>query len=531
MIPLRKIGATAPLVLSIIFGCSGGSHNVNPEPDAGDTDTDSANGIPGWRMTWALNEGSVETLTHAEVGEAVVALEDGDAVVGGRFFPGAVFAEGLPEEVEPPQYGDVDGFLAWYSPAGKLRRLRTIGGGGQEIIHGVSAVTSGGVAACSLGIDMVHLDPGSPGEEPWLVDMGLESSFLVARYDAQGTLMWERHPSESNGSFSMNTALLDDSTIVTVGAFLGDLSFKVVGEKVPITIQSTGNYDMFGVAHTLDGELLWLRKLAGSGSNVGKHADAYSTPDGGFLVASGFSEEVVVGQNSPNEVVLDLEAGSSVFVAKYDSGGIPEWAFDVGIEGDGEWGRIDVSPSGDFVLSAEYRGSVTIQTTRDGEINLESGSGGTESSLMLASYTYEGKPLWVRSVGPVPPALPSYGVGSVSLMPGGEIAVCGLCKEGTIFAEGEPTETVIPDGIFHAAFTALYGPEGDFRWVVHHGKYGLNNCLDIDTLGDDTIFSTGGFWGEDVAFGTSPEDAVYLSGKGGTQDIYVTRMDRVAAPR
>lgn len=35
----------------------------------------------------------------------------------------------------------------------------------------------------------------------------------------------------------------------------------------------------------------------------------------------------------------------------------------------------------------------------------------------------------------------------------------------------------------------------------------------------------------DVAFGTSAEDTVYLSGKGGTQDIYVTRMDRVQAPQ
>ena len=529
------IGATARLLLLLVFafGCSGASHSVNPEPDAGDTDTDSTNSIPGWRMTWAINEGSAETMAHEEVGNAVVAMENGDAVVAGRYFPGAVFAEGLPEEVEPPQYGDVDGFLAWYSPSGDLGKLRTVGGGGQEIFMDTVAVPTGGVAACALGIDLVYMDPGSPGEDPWPVDLGPESSFIMARYDAQGALIWERHPFESSGSFSTSLTLLDDSIIVTTGSFLADLSFKSPDDKAQVTIHSSGNYDMFGVAYDLDGDLLWLRKLAGSSYGTGSHSAIAATPDGGFLATCDYASDVVVGPGSPNEIVLGSAGDSSIFVAKYDSSGLPEWAFDVGIVGSGVGNRaggVDISSGGGFVLWATYKGSLEIETMQEGAVLMESGSAGTEPSLILVSYTYDGEPLWVRSVGPVPPANPVYG-GAVSLMPGGEVAVCGACKEGTVFGEGEPTEAVIPDGIFHAAFTALYGPKGDFYWVVHHGKYGVNGCWGVDTLGDDTIFSTGGFWGEDVAFGTSPEDTVYLSGKGGTQDIYVTRMDRVQAPR
>jgi len=529
---LRPIGAIAPLVLSIIFGCSGGSHNVSPEPDAGDTDTDSTDSIPGWEMTWAINEGSTETIGHIEVGDAVVALEDGDAVVAGRYFPGAVFAEGLPEEVEPPQYGDVDGFLAWYSPSGELRRLRTVCGIGQEIMEYALAVPSGGVAACSIGSETVHLDSGSPGEDSWTVDLGPNPSFLVARYGAQGSLLWVRNPSDSTASYCSGMLLLADSTIVTSGSFQGELSVKSAGFKTPTTIESDGGYDMYGVAYDLEGEFLWLSKLVGGGLGL-SYPDPAATPDGGFLVACELNgdEEVVVGQGSTNEIILSPNGGASVFAAKYDSSGVPLWAFDLGIEGvvHGVVG-IDTYPDGDFVISFLFRGSFLIDSEQDGNAYVESASGGAEISLFLARYSGLGEPVWVRSVGPMPDNQPDNQV-NVSVTEGGEIAVCGSCKEGTKFGEGEPTETVIPDGIFHAAFTALYGPNGDFRWVVHHGKHGENICWGVDTLGDNTVFSTGGFWGEDVAFGTSPEDTVYLSGKGGTQDIYVTRMDRVQAPR
>jgi len=519
--------------------CSGGSHAVSPEPDGGDTDSDTGfdndagpdSGAGGWRMSWAVRAGS----DHDEVLETsgdLKARDDGFVLVPGIFDEGADFGEGQPGEVIPAHYGFLDGFVAGYDVDGTLELLRTVGGMDQDTYQSLAFLPDGGFVATGgiCALNDVYVDTGIEEPEHEVVTTPDDYGVVLVRYDEQGRLMWIRPALYSEYSVGVRVVLLETGVILVSGDFLGELTLGS-SEEDSLSLDAGESYDAFVAAYSQDGDLMWAQDTAVSQGESGTAMGAIlvGIPGGGFLISGEYAGDVVMGKGQSNETVLQGGIYDyRHYIARFSDGGELAWAFDVGGDEMGMGSAIAVMPDGDgFAVGGSFKGTLALGEGQANEEIFEAITDGRYDAF-IARYTMDGELTWARRIGGGSPSTASNYANSVAdatALADRGLVVCGIAAKGAVFGEGEPTETQID--ATSAAYVAVYGSKGDFEWVQTMGRTDPENmCKGVDALGDSTIFATGKFSGEDVPFGTYQGDMTYLTSKG-NEDIFVLRMDRV----
>ena len=197
-------------------------------------------------VVWAKNYGS----TLGDIAQGVALDSAGNIYVTG-FFSSTMTVEG----VTATSKGLFDVFLAKFDPNGTLLWLKTAGGTGSDIAHGVVADSTGNVGIVGEFQNTATFDSRS------VRAAGLGDAF-VAKYDSAGNNLWV-HSGGSTTSFAVDPgkAIGVDAAnnFYITGDYTGTATFD--GLSVPNT--GTSGTDIFIAKYNTTGAIQWLHHAGG----------------------------------------------------------------------------------------------------------------------------------------------------------------------------------------------------------------------------------------------------------------------------
>ncbi|MCD4681238.1 MAG: hypothetical protein K8S00_12710, partial [Bacteroidales bacterium] len=223
-----------------------------------------------------------------------------------------------------------------------------------------------------------------------------------------------------------------------------------------------------------------------------------SDDNGNVYVTGGFQISVTFGSTT-----LYSSGGRDMFLVKYDSAGIVQWAVSAGGSSASERGRaIAVDGAGNSYVAGYFYNSATF-----GSITLTSNGG---YDIYIAKYNTSGVVQWVKSAGGSSDDDDTYGV---SVNTYGDCYICGNFGGTATFGTGV---SVISAGGLDA-YLAKYNSAGVLQWVNRMGGSGNDIAFACASDQSGNVGVTGYF------NGTASFDATTNLTSSGYADIFIAK--------
>lgn len=254
-------------------------------------------------LVWARGFGG----TADDRGAAVAVLPDGASVTVGEF-RGSMTAGSIGPTTSA---GAGDAFVVCHDAAGDVQWLRRGGGVGADDARGVATFADGSSVVVGAFRDLATFDGGAA---PVSVQSAGGSDLFVASYDATGNLRWLRSAGGTADDAGQSVAPLADGGCVVGGYFHDSITFAL--PQGPVTLQATGQRDVFVVRFDAQGSIVWAHRGGGSGSDT-VHGVA-TAADGGFAMTGAFAGIAEFGAWMGTRILVSTGA-SDVFVTRHNA--------------------------------------------------------------------------------------------------------------------------------------------------------------------------------------------------------------------
>ncbi len=196
---------------------------------------------PNGALAWARQFAGVYSFITPG---SIAALDDGTAFVTGTFTGTATFGAGEAQQTDLVSAGDLDGFLARFTPTGQLSWVRRAGGVQRDaptrlaVLPDGTTLLTGSFGYSTTGvISQATFGAGQPNETT-LNTTGDADIFLV-KYSPDGQLSWARRAGGIHQDTPMGLGLLSDGSAILVGAVVSPAVFGQ-GEPLESTLTPTG---------------------------------------------------------------------------------------------------------------------------------------------------------------------------------------------------------------------------------------------------------------------------------------------------
>jgi hypothetical protein len=411
-------------------------------------------------FAWARQAGSV----GADKTRGLATDTAGNIYMTGEFSKTATFGDFTVETK-----GDLDFFVAKYSPEGKCLWVRTGGGSKTDRGYGVAVDAQGNVFVTGHCQSTDATFDGVPFE-----NRGGDYDLFIAKYDATGKLQWLKSAGGNGYNYGHGIGVDREGNCYFTGGMAGGCEFLGVAPK-----NLGKSIHVFLAKLTTNGELAWLRVAEGAGSSTGEHLAVDA--DGNAVVVGGTS-----GVETFDPFTITSKAGREVYAVKYDTNGKPLWTF----AGDGSANALFTSVALDGKGGISVCGMFKDTLALGGQKFQTSGkvpSAGHEDDLFAAKLDRDGKFRWAR-------------VGSGK---GTDYALCVAADEaGNSYVTGEYQFTVTMGDTsmttqgMRDIYVAKFDDSGALRWLRSTGgtRGNLGYCVVHDKAGN--LFLSGAFDGE-----------------------------------
>jgi hypothetical protein len=425
------------------------------------------------------------------------------------FYPGSYRVIAVCEDgVNPPSVAVSPGHVQLL---GDVAWAAQVGGGGNDALHSVAACADGGTLAVGLFTGTAFFSPSFPSDLA-LVSAGGGDAF-VARYGADGVLLWaKRAGGAGSDEFSAVAALPDGSFLVA--GIASDGAVFGAGEANETTLDGTA---LFVARYERDGTFAWVRTAAAGGGTT--PTDLALFPDGSFVLVGEFDGSLTFGPGAGAETTITASGAGAAFVARYAADGSPRWAR----AGVGTFARaagVATLLDGSCVVSGEFVGDVRFgDGVSSGVATPSSGS----LDAVLVRYDADGAATWVRTMGGtgVDRAL------DVAATPAGSILVTGEFQGTASFGAGSSQTTLFSVGSLDP-FLASYDGSGDLMWARSIEGSQTEFGARIGAFADGSFVLGGGAMpGAQMTFGRAAPGEIVLTATG---PAFLARFDAQGRP-
>lgn len=306
----------------------------------------------------------------------IVVDSDGNSYVLSRFYGEARFGSTIPT-------GSGSHVLAKYDRDGDLIWARAEGGAGNS----GCCIQPYGIAIDALGnIFTTGSYQGNPTFGSFALPFPPGSGVFVIKFDNDGNTIWARTATVPS-SICANCTAGTDVVIDANGSCYVTGYFELTANFGPYSLTSAGNHDMFVVKYDSEGNVAWAKRAGGAGydGSVGNPSIAVDMTGnayvaGDFLSAPADFGPFVLNASARDPFVAKYDTNGTVLWARSATGAADQWAYDVGVDGDGS-----VYITGSFFGSLDF-GNTAL-----------SSSGSLD--LFLAKYDGAGNLVWATSAG------------------------------------------------------------------------------------------------------------------------------------
>lgn len=320
----------------------------------------------------------------------------------------------------------------------------------------------------------IDLDPGIAEQ---LVTPAGESDFYISKFDSSGNLLWAHSFAGTTDDRGSGIQCDNQGNVVISGFFTSNIDFDPGSGIYPLSSQ--GEFDVFILKLTTDGEFLWAKSFGGAGRQTNNS-----------LIIDGESNLVLFGDfwNTP-----DFDPGSSVYnitsfsnalsdcyIVKLDSTANFIWAKSLsGISAERITGLVsdaanNILVAGSFQLSVDFDPgpSTNILTTSN-----------NMSDAFILKLSVEGNSIWVKIFSS---ELMNRATG-ICVDQTGNIYLAGVMGAGTDFDPGSGTYL----STFSGACISKFDADGNFIWLAEFNDIFINDIISDKGI----IYSTGSFDG------------------------------------
>ncbi len=197
--------------------------------------------------------------------------------------------------------------------------------------------------------------------------------FVLLKLDSAGTQIWARQISNDeddsytaiNGVYGISTGTDTAGNVYGAGFTTGDLSDQT----------NSGGYDLFVVKYNSAGDLLWLKQVGSTGTDLVKDMQVTTAGD---VYLTGTTDGSLDGTTNAGE--------NDLFLIKLDTAGVIQWTRQVGTEESDYANGITLDSGGNIFLTGYTSGDL------EGDV-----IGG--SDLIVMKYDSAGNLQWTKQLG------------------------------------------------------------------------------------------------------------------------------------
>ncbi|MCS6906094.1 MAG: hypothetical protein RML72_09805, partial [Bacteroidia bacterium] len=319
---------------------------------------------------------------------------------------------------------------------------------------------------------------------------------FVAKYDVAGNCLWVKQLGGNEFDVGKAVTCLPNGNCCISGTFRGK---AWIGSD---TLYSQGDQDVFVILLSAEGQVLWLKSLAGPlRDDIWAIA---SDTDGNIVLSGTFRERLNLGTFTLRG---DPSHTNDIFLIKLDKEGNFLWARTLASGGTEVGYGLCLDPRGYIYLAGSFN-----QTIYLGEINttLRNRSG---DDVFIARYTPAGKLCWVKSAG----SRGADAMHALAFHSNGLVAGTGFFLD-TIFFD---TYRLISRGARDIFITAFDTATGKVLWSTAGGSLNNDVPYGITAARNGNFYLTGQiegipFWGK---YSTPSQAQINWS------DIFIAAVD------
>jgi hypothetical protein len=263
-----------------------------------------------------------------------------------RVAPAAAPAPAAADTIAPlANAGGNDIFVVKYDSAGTPLWARRISGGLTEVFRASRIDSTGNVIVSGTytsnpvtiygGGDSVYATLDNPG-------LSTTTEAFIVKYNSSGTPQWVRRVGGTGNEtiYSGIAVVLSGEDIIFSGTYTsnpvtifnadGSPSFTTLANAGASTGASTTT-DSFIVKYNSSGTPQWVRRIGGSSTNTS--VDAVTTDSNGNVIVSGnynTGSVTIFDGNQASFATLANAGVNDIYIAKYNSSGIPQWVRRIG---------------------------------------------------------------------------------------------------------------------------------------------------------------------------------------------------------
>ncbi len=354
-------------------------------------------------------------------------------------------------------------------------------------------------------VGSVDFDPG-PGTTT-LTSAGADDIF-IARYDADGTLVFAKSMGGTSGDQGAGITLDAAGNIYITGLFNGTADFDP-GPGFAYLVCSSGA-DVFFAKYDAMGNYIYAKGLPGSNIDMGISIAADA---GGNAYVAGYFWGTVDFDPGTGTANLTGAGRTDAFFGKYDANGNYLLAKKFGSTLNDYASAVVVDASGNIYLVGTFQGTVDFDPGA-ATVNLTSAG---NSDCFIAKYDNSMNYIFAKKVG----GSLNDNVSAVKLDASGNIYVTGFFNGTADFDPGAGVVNLVSAG-GDDVFIASYDASGNYVYAKSMGGSGTDDGNSLDVDADGNIVVTGFFNGT-ADFDPGAVTA-NLTSQGGN-DIFIARYD------
>jgi len=271
----------------------------------------------------------------------------------------------------------------------------------------------------------------------------------------------------------------------------------------PDTLTSVGGYDFYLAKYDAAGTCLWAQGTGSAMNDIGYGVVADAL--GNIYVTGTYWNTVVFGSTA-----LTASGGSDIFVAKYNSSGVCQWAATGGAPVFNEQGQaIALDASGDVIINGYFMGTATFGTTTFASYG--------SSDVFTAKINSSGAWQWAVQGGS-PNGDNGYGV---SCDANNNIYITGYFRSTATFG----SQTITTSGM-EDIYIVKYNSAGVCQWAQKAGGVDDDHGNGIVSDAGGNVYLTGWFTSGTMSFGT-----INITAANSNEEAFVAKYNTSGVPQ
>lgn len=265
------------------------------------------------------------------------------------------------------------------------------------------------------------------------------------------------------------------------GYFTDTADFSVNG--TPVELISNGFFDVFVQKTDNQGQNVWTRSF---GSSSFEYGTAIVNDNDGNVYVSGVFDSPIDFDPGPGSMLLTSNGEQDIFLVKYNTGGVFQWAKNIGGETYDESTALGVDSLGNVYLSGYFNGTADF----DPGPGTFTYTGLGSNDNFIAKYSPDGELIWAKNYG----SSDFEAATSMRVQPNGDSYITGFFNGSVDFDPGAGSYPLTAGGN-NTGYLLRLDADGDFIAALSIESSESVIGYDVYVDQQDMIYLTGIFTG------------------------------------